>query len=233
MRVGAPATLHRGDLLWIREVADIEDADAAEPVRAGRRRRTAHACGLSVGTGGRSGRRWRRRVTGRQRYALRTAIDAAIHRLGRHEEQVAIHRYIALAPRAQHGRSEFDLHRVIDVVEIDAVVVAYEQMVAGEGQVRIGGAVLSGRRARKRLPIGSGERRRRWTGGVAGREAGRLRQSRELLQAECRFTCVVQSALQSHAGIVGGRTGIGEDRRVCGRRRGGLARGGHGEKDAQ
>ena len=125
MRVRAAAALHGGDLLRIREVADIEDADAAEPVRAGRRRRTPHACGLgSVGAGGRRGRRWRRHVTGRQRYSLRAAVDASIDRLGRHEEQMAVHRDVALAARAHQRVRSLILHRVVDVVEIDAVVVA-------------------------------------------------------------------------------------------------------------
>jgi hypothetical protein len=39
---------------------------------------------------------------------------------------------------------------------------------------------LNGRRAWQRLPVGSGGRRRRWAGGVAGGEAGRLRQGGEL-----------------------------------------------------
>ena len=48
---------------------------------------------------------------------------------------MTVHRYVALAARAQHGRAQFDLHRVIDVVEINSVVVAHEEQVAGEGQV--------------------------------------------------------------------------------------------------
>jgi hypothetical protein len=127
--------LHGGDLLRIGEVADIEDANAAEAVGAGRWRGPAHAGGLSVFGRRRRGRRWRWRVTLRQRYALRAAIDAAIDGFRRHEQQVPVHRDVALPARAQHGRPEFDLHRIIDVVEIDAVVVAYEEEVAGEGQV--------------------------------------------------------------------------------------------------
>ena len=56
MRVGAAAALHGGDLLRIREVADIEDAHAAEPVRVGRRKRTRRTLRLDSGFGGR-GRR--------------------------------------------------------------------------------------------------------------------------------------------------------------------------------
>src|SRR5258708_30942341 len=57
MRVRAPATLHCRDLLRIREVADVEDADAAEPVRAGRRKRAPYAPWRAI----RVRRRWWRR----------------------------------------------------------------------------------------------------------------------------------------------------------------------------
>ena len=57
MRVRAAATLHGGDLLRIREIADIEDAYAAESVRTRGRRGTAHPCGLSIGGRGRGRRR--------------------------------------------------------------------------------------------------------------------------------------------------------------------------------
>jgi hypothetical protein len=97
--MGTAATLHSGHLLRIREIADIEDAYAAEPVRAGRRRGTPHPCGLSIGSGGRRRRGWRWRVTGRQGNALRAAIDAAIDGLRRHEQQMTIHRYVALSAR--------------------------------------------------------------------------------------------------------------------------------------
>ncbi len=78
MRVRAAATLHGCHLLRIREIADVEDANAAETVRTWRRGRSSHAWrGLS-----RDGRRLvvgvaGEHVAGRQRNALRAAVDAA------------------------------------------------------------------------------------------------------------------------------------------------------------
>ena len=147
---------------------------------------------------------------------------------------MTIHRYVALAARAQHGRAEFDLHRVIDVVEIDAVVVAHEEKVAGEGQVRIGGTVLNGRRSRKRLPVGSGERRRGRTGGVAGGEAGRLRQrwrasaGRMLLQPAS-----YNPPLSPTRGSSDAERGLVKTDVLVDGRRGGLPGGEDGEEDAE
>src|ERR1700722_18957295 len=106
MRVGAAATLHRGDLLRIREVADIEDAYAAEPVRAWRRKRTRRAHGLvarfGVNSGWQRSRGWRRLITFRQRYSVGPAVGASVNRFGRHEEQMAIRRDVSLAARAKY-----------------------------------------------------------------------------------------------------------------------------------
>ena len=56
--------------------------------------------GLGAGSGGRRRRRWRRSVSGRQRYALHASIETAIHCLRRHRQQIPIHRYIPLTARA-------------------------------------------------------------------------------------------------------------------------------------
>ena len=149
---------------------------------------------------------------------------------------MAIDRDIALSARADHGSPQLDLARVVDVVEIDAVVVADKQVVAAEGQIGIGGAVLDGRRPAPRpLPRqgAGGGARRRGAHHIAGSEARRLRQSGNPLQAERRFAGVVQSAFESHARIVAPAPRIGIDLGRGGRGLGGLARRRHGIKECQ
>ena len=109
VRVRAAAGLHRGDLLRLLHVGDVEDADAAEPL-----------------------------VAHRRLDALRAAVDAAARLLDRHEEQVAVHRHVALAAGADDRRQQLRLLRVLDVVGVEAVEVADEEMVAAERQVGVG-----------------------------------------------------------------------------------------------
>ena len=126
------AALHGRYLLRVREVGDIEDAHSAETIGTGRRGTPSAASGPR-GCGRIGRQRFRRRRRGGNEDALRAAIDASVHGLGRHEEQVAVHRHIALSPGTDQRRAELDLHRVIDVVEVDPVIVAHEEMVAAEG----------------------------------------------------------------------------------------------------
>ena len=130
MRVRAAAALHGGDLLGIREVADVEDADAAEPVRDWEAEADVAAAPARLpGQRAPGGGRRRRHITGRQRDSLRAAVEASIGRLRRHEQQMAVHRYVSLTAGADQRSPQLDLRRVVDVVEIDAVVVADKKMV--------------------------------------------------------------------------------------------------------
>lgn len=211
------AALHGGDLLRVLQIADIENAHATEAIRAGGR---GAPCGASSCS--RSGRLGRRRLgrgcIGWNRNALRAAIDAPIHGFGRHEEQVAIDGDVALSAGADERSAELDLGRVIDIVKVDAVVVAHKQMVAVEGEIGIDGAGVDGRSAPGTPP---GRR----IGGRSGfrrvgirRKSRRLLQARDFLQAEDRLAGVEQSRLESHAGIVraGARVGIDLRRRGLG-----------------
>src|SRR6202044_1744874 len=122
-----------GDLLRILEIADIEYANAAEAVRACRRGSPAASSTAASRSGvPRSGRRRGRRgnISSGKRNSLRAAIDASIGGFGRHEQQMTIHRDIALTAGADEGGPQRGLPRVVDVIKIDAVVVSYKEMVA-------------------------------------------------------------------------------------------------------
>ncbi len=101
-------------------------------------------------------------------------------------------------------------------------------MIAAERQVRVGGAVLIG----GSLGTGCARRRRgsRRHGGIAGSEAGRLRQRGEPLQSGGRFARIVESAFESDARVVGRRARIRGDRRGG---RSGLPGAEHGEAESE
>ena len=82
----------------LRGIADVEDADAAKPLGAHRR--------LD---------------------ALRAAVDPASRLLHRHEQQVAVHRHIALSAGTHDRGNQPRPARVLDVVGVEPVVVADER----------------------------------------------------------------------------------------------------------
>ena len=84
VRVRAAAGLHGRDLLRLPDVGDVEDAHAAEALRADGR--------LD---------------------ALRAAVEAAARLLDRHEQQVAVDRHVTLAARADDRREQRRLLRVL------------------------------------------------------------------------------------------------------------------------
>jgi hypothetical protein len=110
VRVGALAGLHGRNLDRRGDVADVEDADTAE---AGGVRHVAAS------------------------RALRAAVDPAAGLLDRHEEEVAVHRHVALAAGADHGCPQCRCGRIGDVVDVEAVEVARERVVAAEREVRV------------------------------------------------------------------------------------------------
>ena len=107
--VGAAAGLHVGDVLRIRDIGDVEDPDPAEPVRA---HRVAHALGA--------------------------AVDPAALALTRDEQEILVHRDVALRRGAEILGLEGRLGRVGNIPHLEPVVVALDRVVAGEGEVGIG-----------------------------------------------------------------------------------------------
>ena len=107
-RVGvrAAAGLHRGDLPRPPQVADVEDPDAAEALRAD-----------GIGD------------------ALEPAVEAPPRLLDRHDQQVADHRHVALAAGADDGGYQPGRCRRLDPVGVEPVVAADEQPVPGERQI--------------------------------------------------------------------------------------------------
>src|SRR5262249_19931114 len=122
VRVRTAATLNGSDLLRIGDIGDVENADTAEAVLAGRRQRANRAARRPIGIR-RAGRRRGSHVALGRRIALDTAIGTAVHGFGRHEHQVAVDRDIALAAGAHDRAAQFRAGRIVDIVEVDAVVV--------------------------------------------------------------------------------------------------------------
>ena len=108
VRMRAAAGLHRRHLHRLLHVLDVEHAHAAEALGADRR--------LD---------------------ALRAAIEPPARLFDRHHEQRALHRHVALATRADDRRHELRLRRVRDVVDVEPVEIADEQMVAAEREIGI------------------------------------------------------------------------------------------------
>ena len=90
-----------GSCTGLLDVADVEDADAAEALRVDR-----------------AGR------------ALGAAVDAAARLFDRHEEQVAVDRHVTLAARAHERRAQGRRGGIGDVVDLEAVEVADDGVVA-------------------------------------------------------------------------------------------------------
>src|SRR5579862_6741124 len=107
--VGPTAGLYCGNLLWVRQSADIEDAHTPEPVRVGGWKRASRALRFDSGYGRRPRRQRRRNITSGKRYALRTAVETSINRLGRHEKQMTIHGHVSLTARTDQRSHQLDL----------------------------------------------------------------------------------------------------------------------------
>ena len=146
VRMRAAARLHCRNLPWFADVADVEDAHAAEPLFADR-----------LG------------------HAARATVHAPPRLLHGHEQQIAVHGQVPLAARTHHRRHELRLPGVLDHVGVEAVEVAHEHAVAAERQIPIaerearpGLWRLRGRRTgpvlRRSVRVGSG--------GVGGRSGG-------------------------------------------------------------
>ena len=108
VRVRSAAGLHRRYELRTLDVRDVEYADAAHP-----------------------------QLADRLGHALEAAVGAAVDRLRRHEEQVAVDRHVVLRCRTQVRLHEHRLGRIGDVVDVEAVVVPLNHEVAREREIRM------------------------------------------------------------------------------------------------
>ena len=68
---------------------------------------------------------------------LRSAVDPAAGLLDRHEEEIAVHRHVALTAWAHHGSQQSRIASALDVVGVEPVIVADEQMMAAEREIRV------------------------------------------------------------------------------------------------
>src|SRR3546814_2013093 len=108
VRVRAAAGLDLADLDRTRRIADVEDAQAPEPLWA--------------------------RILG---YTPKAAIDPAAGLLDRHDEDVAGDRHVPLSARADDRADQAGLVPPT-AVEVEAVIIAEREQVAGKGHVGIG-----------------------------------------------------------------------------------------------
>ena len=114
-------------------------------------------------------------MTDRLLDALVTAIQPPSPTLAGHEEEFPVHRDIALRRGTHVGDHRDRIRRVGDVPHLNAVVVALDGVVAGEGQVRVGlaheGLLRRRRRQHAHVPDGlarvehSGLEADAWVGG--------------------------------------------------------------------
>ena len=111
MGVRPPAGLHRGDLLRVIDVADVEDPHAAEPRR---HHRVPHALAT-----------------------LGPAVDPPVRHLDREEQQVAPDRRIALSAGAWIRQPKRGSGRGGNVPDLEAVEVPLEDEVPPEGQIGV------------------------------------------------------------------------------------------------
>src|SRR5262245_49667648 len=97
MGMRAPAGLHCRHLSRLSHVGDVEDSDSPEPLGA---HRVLHA--------------------------LRATVESAARLLDRHKEQVAMDGNVALAAGTNDGREQSRTPAALDVVRIEAVIIAEE-----------------------------------------------------------------------------------------------------------
>ncbi len=126
MRMRTAAGLHGGNLLWFRDIANIENPYAAKTVFLDRGFMVL-AC--------------RRR--GLNRKSLHAAIQTSVRHLDRHKHQVLVNRNIALSARTYHRGQQFGFCRVADVINTDTIEVTQKQVFALKSKIRIGKGELS------------------------------------------------------------------------------------------
>src|SRR6185437_7546020 len=116
VRVRPAAGLHIGDVLRVVDVADVEDANAAQALLADR-----------------------------VLHALAAAIEASAGCFARNEEEVLVDGNVALRSWAVVRRLERHLGRVLDIPYLEAVVATLNCVWTDEREVGIGAANELGR----------------------------------------------------------------------------------------
>ncbi len=174
--MGSPAGLHGGHLFRLAHVGDVEDADAAEALGADRFLN-----------------------------ALRSAVEPAACLFHRHDQQVAVDRHVSLTARAHDGGDEPGLPRIFDVVGIEPVEAAEEEMIPLEREVGVREAKcvrprrrltwIRRLRIRARVPYLGLGRRRAPALRSRGLAAGRLRIEESLGLGEIRDELHVERGL--------------------------------------
>ncbi len=160
VRMRAATRLHIADVAGIPNVADVEDTNTAQALS-----------------------------THRFTHALRAAVEPPLEPFARNEQEVPIHRHIALRGGADVPVHEHRLPRIGEVPDLEAVVVPLDRVVPGEREVRV----------------------------HAANELARRRRGRELAQVPDRLFGVEHSRAKTDAWIGGGRRGRHAD--ACRRRR--------------
>ena len=130
MGMGAAAGLHCGHLPGRLQIRHVEDAHAAEALHA-------HAVLDALGA----------------------AVEPAAGLLRGHEQEIAVDRHVPLSTRTYHRHMQLDVAGVGDVVDLEAVVVALEEVIPLEGEIRVREPGALARRLRVEEPFGPGRGR--------------------------------------------------------------------------
>jgi hypothetical protein len=102
------ARLHRCNLPRFPDIADIEYANSAK------------ALGVD-----------------RSLNALSAAVQAAARLFHRHEEQISVNRYVALAAGAHDRAEKPRLLWILYVVRVESVEISHDEIVSAECQIRV------------------------------------------------------------------------------------------------
>src|SRR5690606_15362101 len=70
-------------------------------------------------------------------HTLRPAVETGARLLHRHEQEIAVHGDVALSARTHHRGGQARTRRAVDVVEVEAVVVADDDVIAAESEVGV------------------------------------------------------------------------------------------------
>src|ERR1051326_7692024 len=100
------ASLHRGEQLWMPNVGDIENANAARPFLADR-----------------------------VRYSLHSAIDSRIRRLRRNEKKIAIDGHIALRSRTNVFTAQSRLCGISNIPHLIAAPISLKDVWTGHRDI--------------------------------------------------------------------------------------------------
>ena len=124
MRVGTAAGLHIGDVFGIANIADVENANSPQAIRAYR-----------------------------LLYAFRAAIEPPAQPFARNEKQVFVHRNVALGRRTEVIDDQVGIGGIGNIPYLNAVIIPLDGVLAGKRQIGVRNPDEIFRRGRRRKQL--------------------------------------------------------------------------------